>query len=129
MMSAPATENHQPSNSSTRLRHLIARHPVTAFLVMAFGFGWISLIPILLAENGFGVLPIELPLTVCQTLATILGLALPAFMVTAARGGKEGIRDLLGLMLRWRVGVLWYILALFGLPAAVVLAAVAFHGV
>ena len=128
-MSAPVTENHQPPKSSSRLRRLIARYPVTAFLVMAFGFGWISLIPILLAENGFGVLPIELPLTVCQTLATILGLALPAFLVTAARGGKEGVRDLLGRMLRWRVGALWYILALFGLPAAVVLAAVAFHGV
>jgi uncharacterized protein len=122
------TENQQPANASSRLRRLVARHPVTAFLMMAFGFGWASLIPILLAENGFGVLPIELPLTVCQTLATILGLALPAFLVTAARGGKEGVRDLLGQMLRWRVGILWYILALFGLPVAVLLAAVAFHG-
>jgi uncharacterized membrane protein YbjE (DUF340 family) len=32
----------------------VARYPATAFLVMAFGFGWTSLIPILLAENGFG---------------------------------------------------------------------------
>ena len=122
-----ATEGHQPTTHST-FRRLVASHPATAFLVMVFGFGWASLIPILLAENGFGVLPIELPLTVCQTLATVLGLALPAFLVTAAVGGKDGIRDLLGRMLRWRVGVLWYLLALFGLPIAVLLAAVAFHG-
>ena len=64
-------------------------HPMVAFLVFAFGFGWISLIPILLAENGFGVLPIELPLTVVQTLATVLGLALPAFSVTGPRAARK----------------------------------------
>jgi uncharacterized protein len=90
-----ATENQQPA-TSPRLRRLVARHPAAAFLVMAFGFGWTSLIPILLAENGFGVLPIELPLTVVQMLATVLGLALPAFLVTAATGGKEGVRDRAG---------------------------------
>jgi membrane protease YdiL (CAAX protease family) len=128
-MSAPAIENHRPPNSSSRLRRLVARHPATAFLVMAFGFGWTSLIPILLSENGFGVLPIELPLTVVQTLATVLGLALPAFLVTAATGGKDGVRDLISRLLRWRVGVRWYLVALFGLPVAMLLAAIPFLGV
>ena len=95
-----ATENRQPPNSSSSLRRLVARHPVAAFLVMAFGFGWTNLIPILLSENGFGVVSVELPLTVVQTLATVLGLALPAFLVTAATGGKEGVRDLLRRLLR-----------------------------
>jgi membrane protease YdiL (CAAX protease family) len=111
------------------LRGLVARHPATAFLVMVFGFGWTGLIPILLSENGFGVLPIELPLTVVQTLVTVMGLAVPAFLVTAATGGKEGVRDLLSRMLRWRVGVHWYLIALFGLPAATLLAAIPFLGV
>jgi membrane protease YdiL (CAAX protease family) len=95
---------------------------------MVFGFGWTCLIPILLSENGFGVLPIELPLTVVQTLATLLGLALPAFLVTAATGGKEGVRDLLRRLLRWRVGVHWYLIALFGLLVAMLLAAIPFLG-
>jgi uncharacterized protein len=123
-----ATENQQPG-FSPGLRGLVARHPATAFLVMAFGFGWTSLIPILLSENGFGVLPLELPLTVVQTLATVLGLALPAFLVTAATGGKEGVRDLLSRLLRWRVGVRWYLIALFALPVAILLAAIPFLGV
>jgi membrane protease YdiL (CAAX protease family) len=122
------TDNGQPTTHST-LRRLVARHPATAFLLMAFGFGWASLIPILLSENGFGVLPIELPLTVVQTMATVLGLTLPAFLVTAATGGKEGVRDLLGRVLRWRVGIHWYLIALFGLPVAALLAAVPFLGV
>jgi len=128
-MSAPATENHRLPNFSSKLSHLVARRPATAFVVMVFGFGWTSMIPILLSENGFGVLPIELPLTVVQTLVTILGLAVPAFLVTTATGGKEGVRDLLRRVLRWRVGVNWYLFALFGLPVAMVLAAIPFLGV
>jgi membrane protease YdiL (CAAX protease family) len=122
-----AIEKQEPVNRSS-LRRLVARHPATAFLVMAFGFGWTSLIPILLSENGFGVLPLELPLTVVQTLATVLGLALPAFLVTAATGGKDGVRDLLRRLLRWRVGIHWYLIALFGLFVAVLLAAIPFLG-
>src|SRR3712207_874285 len=123
-----ATENQQLSTHSP-LRRMVADRPATAFLVMAFGFGWTSLIPILLSENGFGVLPIELPLTVVQTLATVLGLAVPAFLVTAATGGKEGVHDLLSRLLRWRVGVHWYLIAIFGLLVAMLLAAIPFLGV
>ena len=122
------TKNHQPATHSI-LRRLVAGHPATAFLVMVFGFGWTSLIPILLSENGFGVLPIELPLTVVQTLVTVLGLAVPAFLVTAATGGKEGVRDLVRRLLRWRVGIHWYLIALFGLPVTMLLAAIPFLGV
>ena len=123
-----AIENRQPANAYPGLRGLVARHPAAAFLVMAFGFGWTSMIPILLSENGFGVLPIELPLTLVQTLATLLGLALPAFLVTAATGGEEGVRDLLSRLLRWRVGIRWYLIAIFGLFVAMLLAAVPFLG-
>ena len=126
-MSVPNSATRQPAPYSP-LRGLVARHPAVAFLVLAFGFGWTSLIPILLSENGFGVLPIELPLTVVQTLATVLGLALPAFLVTAATGGKESVRDLLGRLLRWQVGLHWYLLVLFGLPVGVLLSAIVLHG-
>ena len=126
-MSVPNSATRQPAPYSP-LRGLVARHPAVAFLVLAFWFGWTSLIPILLSENGFGVLPIELPLTVVQTLATVLGLALPAFLVTAATGGKKGVRDLLGRLLRWRVGLHWYLFVLFGLPVGVLLSAIVLHG-
>jgi uncharacterized protein len=127
LMSVPSSADRRPGHHSG-LRGLVASHPVVAFLVLAFGFGWTSLIPILLAENGFGVLPVELPLTVVQSLATIVGLALPAFLITAATGGKEGVRDLLKRLLRWRVGLHWYLLVFFGLPMGVLLAAIVLHG-
>src|SRR3712207_8225313 len=39
------------------------------------------------------------------SILSTFGLALPAFVVTAATGGKEGVRELLGRIFRWQVGV------------------------
>ncbi len=123
------TGNQQPPYSSSSLRGAVARHPVAAFLVMAFVFGWGGMLPLLLSENGpFGVLPIELPWMPFAAILSIFGLALPAFLVTAATGGKEGVRELLGRIFRWRVGVHWYLLALFGLLLATLLGAIPFFG-
>ena len=122
-----ANENRQPTTSPS-LRRLVARHPVVAFLLMAFVFAWTIMLPLLLSESGFGVLPFALPWRVFGSLMSIFGLALPAFLVTAAKDGKEGVRDLLRRCLRWRVGVRWYLLALFGLLAITLLGAIPFLG-
>jgi len=87
------------------------------------------MLPLLLSESGFGVLPIKLPWQLFGSLMSVFGLALPAFLVTAATDGKAGVRDLLRRMLRWRVGVHWYLLALFGLLVVTLLGAIPFLGV
>ena len=125
-----ATENHQPANHSSSLRRLVSRHPMAAYLVMAFAISWTAILPVLLSESGpFGILPIELPAETFNTLASILGLALPVFLVTAAKDGEEGVRDLLRRIFRWRVGVRWYLFALFGLFVVSLLGAIPFAGV
>ena len=91
-----ASQNQQAPNSSS-LRALVARHPVVAFLIMVYAFGWSTLIA---AAGYFG-----LPMLLSSSLAMVLGLALPAFLVTAAMSGKAGVRDLLSRSLRWRVGI------------------------
>jgi membrane protease YdiL (CAAX protease family) len=58
----------------------------------------------------------------------IFGLLLPAFLATAATSGKAGVRDLLRRCLRWRVGILWYLLALLGLLVGMLLVASVFLG-
>src|SRR5919107_2847509 len=121
------TENQQPPNSSPSLRGVVARHPVAAFLIMAFAFGWGGMLPLLLSENGpVTVVPIELPWMPFAAILSIFGLALPAFLVTAATDGKAGVRELLGRIFRWRVGVHWYLIALFGLLALKLLGAIPF---
>ena len=101
------------ASSSRGWRQMIARHPVTAMLVLMFGVGWVILIPAALA----GVPLIPLPL-----LATIfLAQLLPAVVVTAATGGRPAVRELFGRVFRWRVNPVWYALALLVIPVAALL--------
>jgi len=95
---------------------------------MAFAFSWTIMLPLLLSQSGFGVLPFALPWQVFGSLMSIFGLALPAFLVTAIKDGKDGVWNLLNRVFRWRVGVRWYLIALFGLLAFTLLGAIPFLG-
>jgi membrane protease YdiL (CAAX protease family) len=125
------TENHQPAAYSA-LGRLVAHHPVAAFLFMIYAITWIIFLPVVLQGRGLLALPIDLSeglaFNAFVAIATIFGVALPAFLVTAATGGEEGVRDLLRRSLKWRVGVRWYLGALFGLPAAMLLGVSVFPG-
>ena len=110
----------------------MARHPVAAFLVMVYVIVWSVFLPAILQERGLLALPVDLSeglaFDAVVAIATILGVSLPAFLVTAATGGEAGVRDLLRRCLRWRVGVGWYLVALLGFLAATVLVGGAFLG-
>jgi membrane protease YdiL (CAAX protease family) len=103
----------------------VVRHPVAAFLVMLYAIAWGVFLPVVLQARGLLDLPVDLTegfaFDAVTSLASIFGVALPAFLVTGAISGKAGVRDLLGRCLRWRVGLVWYLAALFGLLAATVL--------
>jgi uncharacterized protein len=116
-MSAP-TAAPQPAPPSA-LRRLVAHHPVVAFLVMVYTVNAAVALPPLLTRRD--ILPFEL--APYDSLGHIFGVALPAFIVVAAMHGKEGVQDLARRSFRWRVGVRWYLFALFGVPIATVLCA------
>ncbi|CAA9503455.1 MAG: hypothetical protein AVDCRST_MAG05-2582 [uncultured Rubrobacteraceae bacterium] len=128
-MSVPNSAPRQNPIICSPLGRAVARHPVAAFLLMAFVFSWTIMLPLLLSQSGFGILPFALPWQVFGSLMSVFGLALPAFLVTAAKDGKAGVRDLLGRVFRWRVGARWYLIALFGLLAVTLLGAIPFLGV
>ena len=118
------TENRQPAPLSP-LKRLVVRHPVAAFLVMLYAIAWTVFLPVVLQARELLALPVDLSEGIAfdavTSLASILGVALPAFIVMAATGGKAGVRELLRRCLRWRVGIVWYLAALFGLLAVMVL--------
>jgi membrane protease YdiL (CAAX protease family) len=111
---------------------LVARHPVAAFLLMVYAVAWTVFLPVVLQARGLLALPFDLTeglgFNAVVSVATIFGVALPAFLVTAAAGGGAGARDLLGRCLRWRVGVRWYVVALLGFLGAMVLVASVLQG-
>ena len=100
-------------------RQLVARHPVATFLILCYAVNWATAIPWFRTRTD--ILPHDLPMW--GSLGTIFGVALPAFLVVAASNGRAGVRDLIRRSLRWRVGIRWYLVALFGLPIAVLVVA------
>jgi uncharacterized protein len=85
----------------------VRRHPVVSYLVLAFVIFWASWMPVLIFDA---------PPRPFSAVAAILGLALPAFLMTAATDGRAGVCDLLRRTLRWRVSIGWYVLAMLAIP-------------
>jgi membrane protease YdiL (CAAX protease family) len=107
----------QPASASA-LKRFIIRHPVPAFLGLVYAISWLLFLPSLLSQNGIGVLPIEIPAPPFVLLSVIFGITLPTYIVTRVTEGKEGVRQLRRRYTHWRVGIGWYLLALFALPIA-----------
>ncbi len=102
----------------------VRRHPAPSFFVSAYLLSWGVWVPMALLRLTVtrGAHPTHVP--------GLLGPMLAALLVTALGGGREGVRDLLARMVRWRVGVGWWLAALspLGFLAIAVLATMATGG-
>src|SRR5687768_1971518 len=106
------------------LRQVVARHPITAFLLLLYAItGGLALVPALTAPTP---LPNEGHLY--GVLISVVGCAGSAFLVTAAAGGRDAVRELARRCLRWRVHLGWYAVALLGMPAVTLVSAAALYG-
>jgi uncharacterized protein len=105
------------------MKGTIARHPVAAFLIIGYGMAvaTAAIGPLRRAD-----LPHDAPLY--GALSSIFGVGLAAFLVTAAADGRAGVADLLRRTFRWRVPARWYLFALFSVPVAATLVALAIYG-
>jgi uncharacterized protein len=110
-------------NPLSRSRLIVAGHPVAAFLLIGYAVAvaTAAIPPLAQAE----VLPFDAP--IYASVGTIFGVGLAAFVVTAATAGRSGVVDLLRRSFRWRVPVRWYLFALFSVPVAATLVALAVY--
>ena len=88
-------------------RGALARHQVSAFFALAFGFSWLA--ELLL----FGVLKLPAALTV---LVVTFGPTVGALVMTAVLEGRAGLKQLRARMRQWRVNRRWYGAALVVIP-------------
>jgi membrane protease YdiL (CAAX protease family) len=109
------------------LRGWVARRPLTGFLVIALGFTWLLLsIPVLAFH---GVIPgASLPVEVFALASTLLILLPTALWVTSITDGRTGLRALFARVFRWRFGIGWWLVVLFGLPVIALLLGLIFGG-
>jgi membrane protease YdiL (CAAX protease family) len=103
-------------------RRAIAARPITWFVVIGIGVYFVAVaIPPLVREFSRFDLPVD------GVIGGILGVGIAAFLVTAAADGRAGVDDLVARILRWRVPVRYYVFALFSVPLATVLLALALY--
>ena len=101
------------------------QHPIIAYFTLAFAVTWALHTPMVLGRNGLGIFPYEVPMAlfvILFILGAVAGPTLGAFLVTNALDGKEGRRKLLRRYGQWRVGLPWYVLAIFGVPIIYIVA-------
>ena len=90
---------------------LIRPYPLVSFFVLAIGLTWIFMITDALGSQR--ILPFRLPLPLMIVMGYMPTLA--AVIVVRSTRGKEGVRALFRKLLIARVGLKWYLFAIFGL--------------
>ena len=111
-----ATDARRPVSAPPGgLRSRVARHPLTAFLVLVAVVGWPLMSVPALTTHGVlpgGPLPQE-PFALGTTLLVMLPAAL---WVTAVADGRPAVRALLRRAVQWRFGAGWWATVLLTLP-------------
>jgi membrane protease YdiL (CAAX protease family) len=92
------------------------KHPLLAFFLLTFSITWgigacFALFPERLVAL-FGEMSVANPLFLIAVFAP----SLSALIVTAITDGTAGLRDLLSRLVRWRVGLRWYLTIFLGIP-------------
>ncbi len=113
----------EPQASSPRSLSQWAReHQLVTFFILAYAFSWLVWLPLVLGQDGLGLLPFSVPApTVLIILGQFAGPTLVAFLMTRVVDGRAGMRELLRRYVQWRVGLRWYLVALIAPPIALLL--------
>jgi len=98
------------------------RHHLTVYFILAYFISWSIWSPIVLSTQGL----IRLEIPSAWHLVGAFGPLLSAFIVTSITTGSEGVRELIGRLGQWRVGINWWLIALS--PVALYLLAASVQG-
>jgi membrane protease YdiL (CAAX protease family) len=103
----------------TTIGAFIKRHAVLTYYVLTFAISWSG---VLLVIGGPGAIPGAeeelnrlLPVAI---VAMVVGPSVAGVLLTGLVCGRAGFRDLRSRLLKWRVGVRWYAIALLTAPLA-----------
>jgi uncharacterized protein len=97
----------------SRMSDLVRQRPLTSFFTLTYAAAWSLWIPLVVLRDRLpGALGFLLALTGSLVPSTV------AILLIAILAGKSGLRKLLGRLLRWRIGLRWY-LVLVAVPMLV----------
>jgi membrane protease YdiL (CAAX protease family) len=110
----PLGSRHPETGLGAAVRSFVARHPVFAFVGLAYAFSWAWWLP-----QAFGGPPVRVGVGWPTHLPGLLGPGLAALVVTAVVEGRAGLRDLWRRSIRWRVGWWWLSVVVILLAGAI----------
>jgi uncharacterized protein len=95
----------------------LRRHVLILYFGLTFGFSWLLFIPAaLLLRDRPGASPAEVPGVAPLQTAGAAAPSLVAIALASLLYGRQGLRQLFGGFRRWRVGIRWYLTAIFLAP-------------
>lgn len=116
---------------SESVRKLLASYPLVAYFIFAFAGTWVFTAPMVLGQDGLGILPYHVPFGLYAMLfiaSSFTGPTLAAVVVTAACHGQAGVKHFFRRYGQWRIGWPWSLLIFLGFPAIYFIAATFWMG-
>jgi membrane protease YdiL (CAAX protease family) len=94
----------------------IKSHPVLSYFALAFTLSWGAFLTVVGPCGFLGTKEIPEVLEPFLYVAMVVGPSVAGILMTGLVYGREGLRELLSRLLRWRVGARWYAIALLLAP-------------
>ena len=100
----------------TTIKAFIKKHPLLTYFILTFAISWGGILISIGPSGILGTKEVSAGLLPFVYLATLLGPSVAGILSTGLVSGRVGLRELLSRLLRWRVGVRWYAVALLTAP-------------
>jgi membrane protease YdiL (CAAX protease family) len=94
----------------TTIKAFIRRHPLVSYFALTFAISWGGVLLVIGGPGGIPGIPEQF-----ETLLPVV-ISAAGILLTSLVDGRAGFRELLSRLLRWRVGVRWYAVALLTAP-------------
>lgn len=104
----------------------IKRHPVLTYYAIAFAISWGGILIVVGGPGGIPGTPEQVEtLFPFALLAMFAGPPVAGMLLTGLLYGRAGLRELPSRLLKWRVGIRWYAVALLTAPLSMMAALLA----
>jgi pimeloyl-ACP methyl ester carboxylesterase/membrane protease YdiL (CAAX protease family) len=99
------------------IKAFVTKHQVPTYFALTFAISWSGALLVIGGGGGMrATTPTSDPRFAFAVMAMLLGPSVTGILLTWLVSGRGGLRELLSRLLRWRVGAMWYAVALLTAP-------------
>src|SRR4029453_9184801 len=103
------------------IKSLVTRHPAPVYFAVTFAISWGAALAAIGGSGGMrGTTPGSDPRFVYALIAMLAGPSLAGILLTALNYGRMGLLEFRSRVLKWRIAVHWYAVALLTAPVVMI---------